>query len=142
MKSVSRKHPIVNAILGHSTNKGLFSDIIPFKHRVSDALSLISEISCLISSRFLDWNVPIGAMLLPSFEADRSMRVTSLFCDLSSPSDISIASPVTNPIAAVDEGSTVFSVALQQKTMVDRVRMFIQGRHRDLVRSMKKSEIR
>jgi hypothetical protein len=70
------------------------------------------------------------------------MRVTPLYCNLSSPSDISMASPIINTATSMDEESTIFSVALQQKTMVDRVRMFIEGRHSDLVRSVKKSEIR
>jgi hypothetical protein len=73
---------------------------------------------------------------------DRNVKGFLFLGAPSSPSEISMSSPISTQAAMIEEQSTIFSGALWQKSMIERVQFFMQGSHDKLVQSMNKSEAR
>lgn len=77
-------------------------------------------------ARFMNWNMPYGAM--------RSSAARAV--DHVSPlSDIVVTTP-PSPNGA----PSPMAVAVKEMTAIDRARLFVQGRHMELLKSMEKPQ--
>lgn len=85
----------------------------------------------------LNWNM--------SYSAITAMKLTNLdhFSPIeavSTPSDVAVATPHSNNATSPQRVVPSLSRALERKIRTNRVQLFLQGRHDELMKSMTKSE--
>jgi hypothetical protein len=96
----------------------------------------------LISNvRLLKWNIPRGFLLLQNF--DRVNSPSPLGVQIPLPKDFHIHTPPEVVGSQHEATSPVqLSAALVSMGVIERARMFLQGRHNELVKSMNRMEAR
>lgn len=89
--------------------------------------------------RFMNWNMPYGALRLSTAKA---IDHRSPFGGAAStPSDVMVATPSSiGGVPSPTNAPSPMSVALTAKAANDRARLFVEGRHDDLLRSMEKQD--
>ena len=91
--------------------------------------------------RFLKWNVPLGLLRLQKFDPVNSP--SPLGTEVPLPKDFHIHTPPGVVDSHHEATSPVqLSAALAFMGVVERARMFLQGRHNELVKSMNRMEAR
>lgn len=96
----------------------------------------------LISNiRFLKWNIPLGSQLLQNFDRVNSPSPLGVHIPLSKDFHIHTPSEVEGSqhkaISPVQLSAALVSIGVTERT-----RMFLQGRHNELVKSMNRMEAR
>ncbi|KAA6410811.1 MAG: hypothetical protein FRX48_05121 [Lasallia pustulata] len=88
---------------------------------------------------FMNWNMPYGALRLSTAKA---IDHRSPFGGAAStPSDVMVATPSSiGGVPSPTNAPSPMSVALTAKAANDRARLFVEGRHDDLLRSMEKQD--
>jgi hypothetical protein len=102
---------------------------------VHDNRTLISNV------RFLKWNIPLGLLRLQKFDLVNSP--SPLGTEIPLPKDFHIHTPPGVVDSHYEATSPVqLSAALASMGVIERARMFLQGRHNELVKSMNRMEAR
>lgn len=91
--------------------------------------------------RFLKWNIPLGFLVLQNF--DRVKSPSPLGVQVLLPKDFHIHTP-PDVVGSQQEATSPVQLfaALVSMGVVERARMFLQGRHNELVKSMNRMEAR
>jgi hypothetical protein len=91
--------------------------------------------------RFLKWDIPLGFLRLQNFDRDKSPSLLGVQIPL--PKDFHIHTPPEVVGSQHEAASPVqLSAALASIGVIERARMFLQGRHNELVKSMNRMEAR
>jgi hypothetical protein len=87
----------------------------------------------------MNWNMPYGAL---RSSAARAVDHFSPFGPTAStPSDILVTTPTSEQVGPSPRNApSPMSVAVRGKIANDRARLFVEGRHDDLLRSLEKQE--
>ncbi|KAH0545456.1 hypothetical protein FGG08_000457 [Glutinoglossum americanum] len=125
-KEAARKVVALGAGGTGSRPGGLFDPALPFGNRI-----------------FLNWNMPHGALgSSRSKDTDHPSPLGQFVSTPGAISDVSVSTPPANAASPPYNAPSPLSTALRRKTAVDRARLFVQGKHDDLIRSMDKTERR
>jgi hypothetical protein len=91
--------------------------------------------------RFLKWNIPLGYLLLQKF--DRVNSPSPLGTQISLPKDFHIHT-LPGVVDSQHEATSPvqLSATLASMGVIERARMFLQGKHSELVESMNRAEAR
>ncbi|KAI9807444.1 MAG: hypothetical protein M1833_000189 [Piccolia ochrophora] len=90
---------------------------------------------------FMDWNMPYVALRLSHARATDHFSPAGTTTYSSPASDVFVTTPMAhNAISPAAESPSGLSQALRTRHTVERTRLFVEGKHVDLIRSMNKQE--